>query len=119
MYDNTRDGSLDNEAVKIANALKPFVKKWFDDWGRSCVRRKKMTVTTAPNNGVIGVTDAFSDTEVFISYSSSLSSTSVGDVVWCTWMFDNMQTLYADSLYGGGSNISVSQDPQTNVLTIS
>ena len=83
------------EAVKIANALKPFAKKWFDEWGQSCVRSKKMTVSTAPNGDVIGVTDAFSDTEVFIKYMSSCSNAKVGDTVWCKWMYDNMQTLYA------------------------
>ena len=121
MYNRTTDGSNDNEAVKIVNALKPFVKKWFDEWGRSCIRCKKMTVTTAPSNGVIGVTDAFSETEIFIPYMSNLSSASVGSVVWCKWTSNNMQTLYADSIVGdmssgGGSNISVSQDSQTNVL---
>lgn len=122
MYRKTTDGSKDNEAVKIANAFKPFVKKWFDEWGRSCVRCKKMTVTTAPNNGVIGVTDAFSSQEIFIPYISTLESAVVGNVVWCYWMFGNMQTLYAHSIVGdmnSGSNISVSQDVQTNVLTIS
>ena len=83
------------EAVKIANALKPFAKKWFDEWGQSCVRSKKMTVSTAPDGDVIGVTDAFSDTEVFIKYMSSCSNAKVGDTVWCKWMYDNMQTLYA------------------------
>lgn len=100
MFNRTTDGSNDNEAVRIVNALKPFVKKWFDEWGRSCVRCKKMTVTTAPANNVIGVTDAFSDTELFIPYKSTISSASVGDVVWCYWMFNNMQTLYADSIVG-------------------
>lgn len=119
---NTIDGSNDNEAVKIVNALKPFIKKWYDEWGRSCIRCKKMTVTTAPDNGVIGVTDAFGS-EIFIPFKSNLSSANVGNVVWCKWMFDNMQTLYADSIVGdmdvgGGSNITVSQDPQTNILSI-
>jgi hypothetical protein len=86
------------EAVKIANALKPFAKKWFDEWGQSCVRSKKMTVSTAPNGSVIGVTDAFSDTEIFIKYMSSCSNAVVGDTVWCKWMFDNMQTLYASEI---------------------
>ena len=103
----TRDGSSDNEAVKIANALKPFVKKWFDEWGRSCVREKKMTVTTAPNSstGLIGVTDAFSNTELFIKYMSSCANAAVGDTVWVKWMYDNMQTLYADSMGNLNSEI--------------
>lgn len=98
MLNRTTDGSNDNEAVKIANSFKPFVKKWFEDWGRSCVRCKKMTVTTPPNNGVIGVTDAFSDTESFIPYMSGVETAVVGDVVWCRWTYGNMQTLCAESM---------------------
>ncbi len=97
MFGKSRDGSDDNEAVKIVKSLKPFWKKWTEEWGRSCVREKKMTVTTAPSGGVIGVTDAFSSTEMFIKYKPDLSNATVGDVVWCKWMFGNMQTLYADS----------------------
>lgn len=95
---NRNNSDNNTEAVKIANALKPFAKKWFDEWGQSCVRSKKMTVSTPPNGSVIGVKDAFSDTEVFIKYMSSCSNAVVGDTVWCKWMYDNMQTLYADSM---------------------
>lgn len=95
---NRNNTDNNTEAVKIANALKPFAKKWFDEWGQSCVRSKKMTVSTAPNGSVIGVKDAFSDTEVFVKYMSSCSKAVVGDTVWCKWMYDNMQTLYADSM---------------------
>lgn len=95
---NRNNSDNNTEAVKIANALKPFVKKWFDDWGQSCVRSKKMTVTTAPNGSVIGVTDAFSDSEILIKYMSSCANAVVGDTVWVKWMYDNMQTLYADRI---------------------
>lgn len=96
MNKNNHDNNT--EAVKIANALKPFAKKWFDEWGKSCLRSKKMTVSTAPNGTVIGVKDAFSDTEMFVKYMAECSSAQVGDTVWCKWMYDNMQTLYADSM---------------------
>lgn len=95
---NRNNSDNNTEAVKIANALKPFAKKWFDEWGQSCVRSKKMTVSTPPNGSVIGVKDAFSDTEVFIKYMSSCSNAVAGDTVWCKWMYDNMQTLYADEI---------------------
>ena len=102
MYRNTTDGSSDNEAVKIANAFKPFFKKWFEEWGRNCVRSKKMTVTTAPSafTGLIGVTDAFSDTECMIPYKGDVALAKVGDTVWVRWMYDNQQTMYAE-LMGG------------------
>lgn len=95
---NKNNNDNNTEAVKIANALKPFAKKWFDEWGKSCLRSKKMTVSTAPNGTVIGVKDAFSDTEIFIKYMAECSNAQVGDTVWCKWMYDNMQTLYADSM---------------------
>ncbi len=95
---NRQNNDNNTEAVKIANALKPFAKKWFDEWGQSCLRSKKMTVSTKPNGTVIGVKDAFSDTEVFVKYMAECSSAKVGDTVWCKWMYDNMQTLYADSM---------------------
>ena len=76
MFNRTTDGSNDNEAVKIVNALKPFWKKWTKEWGRSCVRSKKMTVSTAPSlaDGVIGVTDAFSDTECMIPFKMDVAN---------------------------------------------
>lgn len=86
------------EAVKIANALKPFVKKWFEEWGQSCLRSKKMTVSTAPDGNVVGVTDAFSDQEMFIKYMSDCANASVGDTVWVSWMYNNMQTLFANHM---------------------
>lgn len=95
---NKNKSDNNTEAIKIANALKPFVKNWFDEWGQSCVRSKKMTVTTAPNGSVIGVKDAFSETEIFIKYMSSCSNAVVGDTVWVKWMYDNMQTLFADRI---------------------
>ena len=100
MYCNTTDGSTDNEAVKIANAFKPFWKKWMKEWGRNCVRSKKMTVTTAPSilTGLIGVTDAFSDTECMIPFQNNVANANVGDTVWVKWMYDNQQTMYAENM---------------------
>lgn len=100
MFNRTTDGSNDNEAVKIVNALKPFWKKWTKEWGRSCVRSKKMTVTTAPSlaYGVIGVTDAFSETECMIPFRMDVANAQVGDTVWVRWMYDNQQTMYAESM---------------------
>ena len=100
MYNNTTDGSFDNEAVKIANAFKPFWKKWMKEWGRNCVRSKKMTVTTAPSilTGLIGVTDAFSDTECMIPFQNKVANAQVGDTVWVKWMYDNQQTMYAENM---------------------
>jgi hypothetical protein len=100
MFKNSSGGSTDNEAVKIANAFKPFWKKWTKEWGRNCVRSKKMTVSTAPSisSGLIGVKDAFSDTECMIPYQMDVANAQVGDTVWVRWMYDNQQTMYAESM---------------------
>lgn len=100
MFGRSTDGSQDNEAVKIANSFKPFWKKWIKEWGRNCVRSKKMTVTTAPSviSGLIGVTDAFSNVECMIPFQSNVASASVGDTVWVRWSGDNQQTMYAENM---------------------
>ena len=97
MPSNSRNDS-NTEAVKIVNALKPVIKHWFDEWARSCVRAKKMTVTTAPDGDVIGVTDAFGDTELFVRYEPACQYASPGENVWCEWYFDNMATLHATKM---------------------
>lgn len=110
MRNNNSD--YNSEAVKIANALKPMFKTWFDEWARSCVRVKKMTVSTAPSNGIVGVKDAFSDKEIFAKYTPSVANAKVGDTVWCRWYFDNMQTLYASDM-GNVSSADASFDNAT------
>lgn len=114
MFNRTTDGSNDNEAVKIVNALKPFWKKWTSEWGRNCVRSKKMTVSTAPSvvTGLIGVTDAFSDTECMIPYQNDVANAKVGDTVWVRWMYDNQQTMYAESM----GDISVQQETKSGTI---
>ena len=114
MYNHTTDGSSDNEAVKIANAFKPFWKKWMSEWGRNCVRSKKMTVTKAPSilSGLIGVTDAFSDTECMIPFQIDVANAEVGDTVWVRWMYDNQQTMYAECM----GNISSQQRTVSGVI---
>jgi hypothetical protein len=115
MFNRTTDGSNDNEAVKIVNALKPFWKKWTKEWGRSCVRSKKMTVSTAPStlSGLIGVKDAFSDTECMIPFQGNVANAQVGDTVWVKWMYDNQQTMYAENM----GDIRVEQATQSGVQT--
>lgn len=115
MFNRNTDGSNDNEAVKIVNALKPFWKKWTSEWGRNCVRSKKMTVSTAPSvvTGLIGVTDAFSDTECLIPYQNDVANAQVGDTVWVRWMYDNQQTMYAESM----GSVSVQQEVKSGEVS--
>ena len=59
-----------------------------------------MTVTTPPSiiTGLIGVTDAFSDTECMIPFQLNVANAQVGDTVWVKWMYDNQQTMYAENM---------------------
>lgn len=115
-----------DEAVKIVNALKPFIKSWNDEWNRNAVRSKQMTVKVAPNGATMGVVDAFSDTVMYIPYSTGLSNARVGDTVWCIWMGNNMQSLVAmwtgmldlgDVGGGGGSGDLPSGGLDGDILT--
>lgn len=84
--------SATEEALKIWNALKPMVNRQIEDKTRSCVRAKKMSVTTAPSGGLVGVTEPFCD-EIFVPYSSALSDLKVGDAVWVWYFFNNASTM--------------------------
>lgn len=89
-----------DEALKIWNALKPMIDREIEAKTRSCVRAKKMTVTTAPEDGVIGVTETYGD-EIFIPYSSEISSAQAGDAVWVWWFCNNASAMIALSMGNG------------------
>ena len=108
-----------NEAVAIANALKPTVEQWMDDRERNCVRAKKMTVTAAKDaQGMIEVREAFDSASYKIPVTYSLGSVQPGDVVWCVWLFNDLSTMVAlwpgtlaftdGGGGGGGSNVQIS-----------
>lgn len=89
-----------DEAMKIWNALKPMVNRQIEEKTRSCVRAKKMTVTTAPNGSVIGVAEPYGE-EILIPYLSTLSGAAVGDAVWVWYYFNNASTMIAMSMGNG------------------
>ena len=84
--------SATEEALKIWKALKPMVNRQIEDKTRSSVRAKKITVTTPPVNGVVGVTETFCP-EIFVPCSASLSDLRVGDAVWVWYFFNNASTM--------------------------
>lgn len=92
--------SATEEALKIWNALKPMVGRLIDERTRSCVRARKMLVTTAPDGSVIGVKHPYGD-EVFIPYSSALGSVSAGDAVW-VWIYGNNASTMIAMATGDG-----------------
>ena len=89
-----------DEALKIWNALKPMVDRQIEAKTRSCVRAKKMTVTTAPDEDVIGVTEPYGE-EIFIPYSSEISNAQAGDAVWVWYFCNNASTMIALSMGNG------------------
>lgn len=95
-----------NEALKIWEALRPMVDREIKERTASCIRSKKMTVTSAPNGSTIGVCEPFDTVSYNIPYSSAVKGASVGDAVWVQWYFDNASTMIAVA-YGNGKNAYV------------
>ena len=83
-----------DEALKIWNALKPMIDRQIEAKTRSCVRARKMTVTTAPDGSVLGVTEPWG-AETFIPYSSALSGVQEGEAVWVWYFYNNASSMIA------------------------
>ena len=83
-----------NEALKICKALQPMVQQEIKAQTRSCVRAKKMVVTEAPANNVMGVQEPFGPT-IHVPYSSALASVQAGEAVWVWWFYGNASTMIA------------------------
>ena len=77
---------LNQEALAMWNAMKPIIDKEIERRTAGMVQRRKAVVSTAPASGVIGVKESFS-TEIFIPYSSALSSATVGTPVWIEFAY--------------------------------
>ena len=88
------------EALKIWALLKPMVDAEISEKTANAVRRRKMTVATAPNGSTIGVKETGSTTILDVPYVSSLSSAAVGSTVWCEWVY-SMSNLVAVSTGSG------------------
>lgn len=88
------------EAMKIWSLLRPMIDAEILEMTGNCVRRKKMTVVTAPNGSTIGVQQAEDTTVLNIPYMSSLSSVAEGSTVWCEWVY-SMSNLVAVSTGSG------------------
>lgn len=104
-----------DEALKIWKTLKPMIDQEIESKTRSAVRAKKMSVTTAPNDGLIGVAEPFGE-EVMIPYSSSLSNAQVGDAVWVWYYFNNASTMIA--MTTGAGQLSFSGQPEPEELEV-
>lgn len=84
------------EAQKIVEALRPSIEAMIDRRVSSCIRSKKMQVSTAYNSTtkLIGVTEAFG-TEILIPCSTAITSAAVGKPVRVVWFNDDFSTAVA------------------------
>jgi len=92
-----------DEALKIWEALQPMIDHEIEEKTKSCVRSKKMEVTSAPDGSVIGVKEPYGY-EVRIPYSSALTDVEVGETVWVWYFFNNASTMIAMTKGDGQMN---------------
>ena len=81
-------------AEEIWNALSGKIRELIREEMRSAMHCERWDVTTAPDGSVIGVTQPFGSTEIFIPYSQEVSTAAVGDTVLVVW-WNNMSTAKA------------------------
>ena len=74
--------------------------KEIEEKTKSCVRSRKMTVTSEPSNGFVGVSEPFG-LETQIPYNAALADLAVGDAVWVNWYFNNASTMIASARGNG------------------
>lgn len=73
------------EAERFMRAISGRIRRMCREETSNALRVTRYDVTTAPNGTVIGVTQPYSDTELFLPYSSAVSTAQVGDSVLVVW----------------------------------
>ena len=76
-----------NEVAAIQKALEPWVRKLIREETANCVRRRTVTVATAPNGSTMGVREPFDDTVMDVPYYATLNNAKVGDTVTIEWVY--------------------------------
>lgn len=74
-----------NDAMLVWDALKSKISSLVKTLTGNCLRCERYDVTTAPNGSVIGVTQPFGNTELFIPYSNEVAEAVAGDTVLVVW----------------------------------
>ena len=90
------------EALDVWNALKGKTTQLFHELNSKVLQCERYDVTTAPNGSVIGVTQPFSKTQLFIPYSWECASAKVGDSVLVAWWGNSLSTARAWFKGSGG-----------------
>ncbi|MEG1492144.1 MAG: hypothetical protein RR394_07810 [Oscillospiraceae bacterium] len=83
-----------DSALAVWEALKPQVETLINQKTAACLRSKKMNISTAPSNGIIGVSEAYG-TEIKIPHSTALSGAAIGSSVRVVWMDNDFSTAVA------------------------
>lgn len=76
-----------DEVRAIQKALEPWIRRIVQDATKNCVRRKTVTVATAPNGTTMGVKEPFDDAVMDVPYVSTISGAKVGDTVTIEWVY--------------------------------
>lgn len=75
------------EVQAIQRALEPWVRQLIDNATRNCVRRRTVTVVTAPNGTTMGVGEPFESTVMDVPYLSTAAGAQVGDTATIEWVY--------------------------------
>jgi hypothetical protein len=73
------------EALAIKAELRPIIRELVEELTNGLIKRKRMTVTVAPNGTTIGVAEPYGNT-IQIPYASNLSL-AIGNSVWVDYAY--------------------------------
>lgn len=79
--------SQQDEVRAVQKALAPWIRKIVQDATKNCVRRKTVTVATAPNGTTMGVKEPYDDTVMDLPYLAGAAGAQVGDTVTIEWVY--------------------------------
>lgn len=76
-----------DEVRAIQKALEPWIHRLVQDATRNCVRRKTVTVVTAPNGTTMGVKEPYDDAVMDLPYLAAMAGAKAGDTVTIEWLY--------------------------------
>lgn len=96
------------EAKAFWDAIAGKVKSLIRTETENAMRMQRYDVTTAPNGTVMGVTQPFGSTEIFLPYSQEVANAMVGDTVLVAWWgsMSNARVYYFAKGYDGAQTVS-------------
>lgn len=71
----------------IQKELEPWINRLIQQATRNCVRRRTVTVATAPNGTTMGVREPYDTTVLDVPYLSSMAGAQIGDTVTIEWVY--------------------------------